>query len=279
MQTEARERLRALQLPDGALPLGGGKKLVPYFSCLAALGLVAAGETEAARLYLRWHDAHREPDGTLFDGELTDTGWRKLTTRDSTDSYAAVYLELAAALKETRFVAPTLAVLRRERQSNGLTVAKPDYPVCYTMDNVEVWRGFRAVEAGADAARTLAAIDKELWDERAQCYRLAVQPDGGIHQADLMQWYPGQMAQLMAIGWLLPSERRRTLYQKLPRQLPEKATTEDQLDRLVWWGYAAQAMGDSATLKQIQRRLTPLPPALYNTALYGHVLRLLAKKA
>ena len=247
---------------------------MPYFACLAALGLVAAGEKEAARRYLRWHDAHREPDGTLFDWERTDSGWRKLPDRDSTDSYAAVYLELAKALGETRFVAASLAVLRRERQENGLTIAKPDYPVCYTMDNVEVWRGLRAAGALKEADATLAAIERALWEESASCYRIAVQTDGGKQSADLTQWYPGQMAQLLAIAWLPISERRRALYRRLPKALPKSASSEGDVDRLIWWGFAAQTVGDSATLTVVRRALTSLPDSLYNTAFYGHILRL-----
>lgn len=270
-------RLKTVQTDDGALLLGDGQRVVPYFACLAALGLVKAGHPEPARRYIRWHNAHREPDGTLFDWERTaGSGWKKLPTRDSTDSYAAVYLELAEALQEKAGIAESLTVLRRERQTNGLTIAKPDYPVCYLMDNIEVWRGLRAAGALAEAEQTLQALERELWDEQARCYRIAVQPDGGKHPATLTQWYPGQMAQLMALAWLPKTPRRRELYRHLSatRRLPKSGATEDAVDQLAWWGLAAQNQDDSELLKQIRHASKTLPKTLYNTALYGHLLRL-----
>mgnify|MGYP001374547390 CR=1 FL=1 len=322
----AAERVLALQAPDGALPMGGsatGTRLVPYFSHLGAYGLVVAARAEkdparrrrwreAARRWALWYDAHRNPDGTVYDFERAGPGapWKPTGKYDSTDSYASTYLELVDALHRGGpdrpwlrgrypFVRRSVDAIRLTLQKNGLTTAHPTWPVMYTMDNAEVLRGLRAaatiaraLDETADARtwdamadRTQSAIARDLWDEKAGCYIVGLQTDGGRMTGGLVKWYPDVMANLMAVGWLPGDEpfgaRHRALYRRLTAEtvvradagIPARGATlpdEERLGRLTWWGYAVRAMGDRPRLETIRAELAaqllPFPAAGEDTA-------------
>ena len=96
-------RLQGFQLPGGAITMydirsGGRSKLTPYFSCSAALGLLAGGDVEAAGRYIQWHFDHLERNGTIFDYTIEVEGGGVTETPaydfDSVDSYAALFLIL-----------------------------------------------------------------------------------------------------------------------------------------------------------------------------------------
>lgn len=301
------------QAADGAIWMGGGEKIVPYFAHLAALGLLAAHAVvpkpaylSAVGRWLDWYDAQRNPDGTVWDYVGKPGAWHATSDRDSTDSYAAVYMEIVAGLHRAR---PDLTALRRRYASvrlsaraleltlraNGLTLAKPDYPVWYTMDNIEVYRGWHAAEQiahwigeNADAQRyarraagSLHALDTLLWDEQAQRYLVGLQPDGGRAPAG-NEWYPGQMVNLMAVAWLPRSERRKALFTRMRQaypDLPEKAASEGDLDVLLWWAMAARNANDDTLFRTLVDRLQTFDPeivSLYNPGLYGHLCRVLS---
>jgi hypothetical protein len=319
-------RILALQTTDGAIPLGGSpdrpRRLVPYFANFGALGLVIAARIEtdgvrtktlldSARRWTRWYDAHRNPDGTIFDYEGTTGAWKSTGKYDSTDSYASTYLELQAALggnerdgswlrERYRFVRLSVAAMGLTRQKNGLTTATPKWPVMYTMDNVEVLRGLRAasriagkVKQSSDAKtwtaladQTEAALSRDLWDPQNRCYLVGLQTDGGTMKG-LQKWYPDVMANLMAVGWLPGSARNQSLYRKLAADfapkpdsgIPASAQNEGGLERLVWWGFAARAAGDTARLQRIEGALVAADYkrlAITNPATLGHICRLLS---
>lgn len=305
------DRILALQTPDGAFSLG--KRVVPYFGNFGALGLVTVAQNETdvaykrrlldtARRWTHWYDAHRNPDGTIFDYEGTSGAWKSTGKYDSTDSYASTYLELQAVLGDKDrypFVKRSVGAMGLTRQKNGLTTATPKWPVMYTMDNVEVLRGLRAAVHIAEtlkqsgdakhwsalAAQTETAILRELWDTRNHCYLVGLQTDGGKMDG-LKKWYPNMMANLMAVGWLPRSERHRALYRRLVAEfsqttdsgVPTVVQKEEDLERLVWWGFAAQATGDTSRCKQIEATLTKADYprlAVTNPATLGHICRLL----
>ncbi len=194
------ERILSCQLPNGAInvygpPSGGFKptsriRVVPYFSCQAALGLISgwqmtgnAAYLESVRDYLAWHESHFNADGTIYDyggtvAEPVSTG-----DYDSTDSYGALYLMVLwryyIATGDYGFVASrwdsvqkAVAGMLLTLQDDELTWAQPEYKIKYTMDNSEVFQG---CFAAAQLAR-VAGHDTEYrgWLEQSRLTRDAM---------------------------------------------------------------------------------------------------------
>lgn len=303
------------QRADGAILMAPAAQpvnsLIPYFANLAAIGLAAAyprtrdaSHRLAVAKWLRWYAAHLNPDGTMDDYRLQDGNLQPTGDCDSTDSYAATFLEALhryvevsrdrqllsalypAAIKATGAIRLTL-------QDDGLTWAKPTYRVKYLMDNVEVYRGWRSAAALARlmnrkgetdtfqrfAERTLRAIDTILFREDRGYYALAMH-ENGVMEARLVRWYPDVMAQLMAVAWLPPASRRKELFRRLRQQFQtqwEDALDGGEVDVLVWWGMAALGAGDRPFAERIARKLAEeqvLNQPQAGPAEYGHVLRI-----
>jgi hypothetical protein len=314
----AADRILLHQAPDGAItqaPVSETKnRIVPYFANFAGIGLADAyGVTrdkrylDAARRWAVWYEAHFNPDDTIYDYEGVPGAWKSTGKYDSTDSYASTYLELILAIHQAghdlpwlRQRAPSLrralAAMQLTMQPNGLTQGHPTWPWMYTMDNVTVVRGLRALAELAsalgdrDQARTVAALadkttaalGRELWDDSRQSYLIGILKDGARAEG-LKEWYPDIMANLMAIGWMPPSARNRELYGRLkPRfgaDLPRDVRTEAELDRILWWAWAARAAGDRETSARLTDTLTRFDaslPTFANVGYLGDVCRLLA---
>ncbi|HEY3412340.1 MAG TPA: hypothetical protein VGM51_04675 [Armatimonadota bacterium] len=306
------------QAPDGAIVQDrlspATNRVVPYFSNLAALGLLSAHSVTHDVRYLRsakkwaaWYAAHMNADGTVYDHTGAPGAWKPTGEYDSTDSYAATYLELLDGIARVdkpwavaRYASAGNAVkaIILTLQPVGLTLAKPMWPVMYVMDNVETSRGLRAAahlaslcgktidgkDWAARADRMEKAIETSLWDPGRNCYLVGLQPDGGKMRA-AGEWYPGVMANLMAISWAVPSKRHAKLYANMLKQpsaaLPALVKTEDDMDHLVWWGLAARAAGDATRLRDIASKIEGCDPKavpLPNTALLGQACRLLASR-
>lgn len=291
----AARAILAQQTTDGAITMATVGKaessVIPYFGCFAAGGLLDAYHRTkdpeyllGVRKWVDWYAAHQNPNGTIYDYKGHSGTWQSTGHYDSSDSYAAVYLTL---LREFQSVVPDVNLLKNRRHSIelavagirltmqpcGLTIARPDYPVMYTMDNVETLLGLRDAaklaktlgdrelekDATAKADRMEAAIDSLFWDESRSAYRAGVQIDGGKMQG-LAQWYPDVMANLMAIAWLPSSERNRSLYARLLRQfgqnIPQHIKSVDDLEKIIWWAWAAKGVQDRATLLDLQYRLS-----------------------
>ncbi|HZT41296.1 MAG TPA: hypothetical protein VFA07_03865 [Chthonomonadaceae bacterium] len=309
--------IRAHQAQDGAIAQdvlpAGATRVMPYFANFAALGLVAAyrdsGDSsylEAARRWAGWYAAHQNPDGTVYDYTGAPGAWKPTGDYDSTDSYAATYLSLLLAIHRA---SPDLKWLDNKRasiekavdaikltlQPNGLTLAKPTYPVMYTMDNTETAQGLHAAaslaillhlaplqeETERLARRMETAVAHDLWDPSTESYLIGLQPDG-YHARGFKAWYPDVMANLMAIAWLPGSDHNRALFARMKTlfadTLPERVASEQDLEHLDWWGWAAYGAHDVALLKQIRQRMAAFDSVqhAFYPATLGHLCRLMS---
>lgn len=136
--------------------------VVPYFSCLAALGMLAGhpGEEEFQFVedYLVWHTEELiKSEGIISDYKVTPEGLEPKDSYDSVDSYIALYLNLLAtyvekggSLKNIPYVeeAVEVCVLRlTELSQNGLTKVSEEKEVYYLMDNLEVLEACEKMDA------------------------------------------------------------------------------------------------------------------------------------
>ncbi|MFN3690669.1 MAG: hypothetical protein ACK4UU_07070, partial [Fimbriimonadales bacterium] len=130
------------------------------------------------------------------------------------------------------------------------------------------------------AQRTYNAILNDLWLPQQGYYAWAKHPNGAL-ETRLSEWYPDLMAQLMTVAWLPRTTRHETLYHTLKAQfysLPASLSDNAAVEKAVWWGMAAQTMGDTATLSDIRAKLLAVDLRrrnLYSISLYGHMARVL----
>lgn len=256
--------LGGFQLSNGALPMiplqkGKKTKICPYFSEFTALALLTRPEryAENVRRYMEWHlrrlntaaADYNGLDGTIYDYEVEFTAAGGLQesipldpnsgklSYDSTDSYAALFLELVLTYAKKTGDRDYLLQHREEVErivstmfgtlDGGLTWAKPDWKVKYLMDNCEVARGLRAAEeiyaeyflppAAEETelkqwhARRKQLADREkklldkieqlLWDEKEQHYLVGVM-EKNVSVTESFCWdtyYPDALAQLFPI--------------------------------------------------------------------------------
>lgn len=229
------ELIRGCQLPDGVIRMraeGEAVWVVPYCGNFAAMALVAGGEAgdlERAERWLLWYAARQHVDGTIDDHEGTVRAYRSSGRCDSTDAYAATYLMAARRYQAARggeLRGEVVAAARRAlgaieavAQGDGLTYARPDYPMKYLMDNVEVAGGlaegaalFQAAGLGAEAERArrlgarVAGALPRFWSERDACYAVAID-EAGVLTVGLDRSYPDGLAQLYAMAHLGPPRR------------------------------------------------------------------------
>ncbi|MFO0905515.1 MAG: hypothetical protein U0939_21070 [Pirellulales bacterium] len=229
----------ACQLNDGAIVqvAHAGPQapvlIVPYFGHYVALAWLAhhqhtqdVGSLAAAEKWLRWCASHQEQDGYWNHWEGTRSQYKSLKDCDAWDSSAALYL-----LVLDRFTAAggkaspdmltaaqkSLACLERLVDESGLTIAKPDSPVLFLMDNVESAAGARGatelfarldrLEEKQRAEKLHARLARALpsyWDPDQSVYAWARHPSG---KADvrLTKAYPDALAQLFAVAHLSPN--------------------------------------------------------------------------
>ena len=170
------------------------QKVVPYFSSIAAWGLLSGTVTEeqvaGAGRYIHWYLDHLNTDesdpingdGTIYDyrvhREGEEIGEESTGEYDSVDSYAALFLILAERyaavggadeiVRRIDDLGRVVDALMRTLDENGLSWVKADYLVQYTMDNTEVYLGLRK---GADLLRQLAPALEDI--DRARCLHRA----------------------------------------------------------------------------------------------------------
>jgi len=267
--------------------------LVPYFSHFAAFGLVRAYEVspkpeylQAADEWIDWYRAHMQPDGTVTDYKLNDDETLTSTgDMDSTDSYAAMYLWLVA---ERRRVAPEPAGWLQERerscvlalsailltmQEGGLTIAKPDYPIEYAMDNAEVVTGLRSAGSIFDALANpgMAAHCRALADRAEAELRTFFSAEHGFFAWyrdlagkkawELEKWYPDVMAQvvvLMHIG--TPQDPDRQVFDLIAERFLAEEFDAAKPSEHIWYGLAAQRVDNEEWAGKLLPPLNDLTP-------------------
>lgn len=217
------------------------------------LGLIGALHVDRQALplaadWLRWLARHIPGNGPLR-GVVLDHWLRADTLAESTcpggiasalcnqvdayDSTAASTLLLAdaylrqggdvALLRQAamrRALEDAAAALTRLGDDNGLTLAKPDHPIVYTMDMVEVvagWRAWARLLRDAYAQPASAHVTLDLAARAETSLRRALASDGdwsvslGSGPPQRGRWYPDTMAQAWPLLWLpeLAGERER----------------------------------------------------------------------
>jgi len=267
--------------------------LSPYFAHFAAYGLLRAYEVvpdpeylAAADAWVDWYREHMQADGTVTDYRLEPDG--RLTSAgdmDSTDSYAALYLWLIAERWRAK---PEPAEWLRERelscfraysaimltlQADGLTVAKPSYPIEYMMDNAEVivglWSGVSVFEALGNEG--MATQCRRLGDRMEAELRTFYSPEHGYFAIyrdlqgrkgyQLTQWYPDVMAQVLALMRIgRAQEPDRSVFARVARDFLEKEFDLTRPLRHAWYGLAAQRVGDTDWADRIIGALGRLTP-------------------
>lgn len=169
--------------------------VVPYFSSIAALGLLSGTVTEeqaeGARRYQLWYLDHLNSEdddpvngsGTIYDYRAIRDG-RTIRVEsagscDSVDSYAALFLILAdryasvadqTVLQErSGDIVLVIDALMRTIDESGLSYAKAEYPVQYLMDNSEVYAGLCAaaeilevIEPGGERLERVKGASRDL---------------------------------------------------------------------------------------------------------------------
>lgn len=175
---EEQSYILSAQLEDGSLlfrpQTDGDATIVPYFSSVAALGLLEGGPQEtlpqrlaAVERYVTWYGDHLSgegegnPDGSIgdFDLELVDGVPCASTVEkpDSVDAYAALYLIVLAVYRQAGGSDAFLLGIQGEAirivrtlldtvAKNGLSRVSPSNGTQYLMDNVEVLQALRYVD-------------------------------------------------------------------------------------------------------------------------------------
>lgn len=211
----------------------------------ANLGLIGALRVAPHLLpvaadWLRWQAQHMATQGAsrgvVLDHWVRDDDFEESTCPsgmsqslcahvDAYDSTAASTLLMADAylrhggdpfvLREPlmrQALEAAATALRELTTPNGLTLAKPNHRVVYTMDAVEVIAGWRAwarvqrvayaqpqsgeVSLGA-ARRGEAALRTHLWDSAARAWRTSL----GAGALQTSRWYPDTVAQAWPLLW------------------------------------------------------------------------------
>lgn len=268
------EWIKGLQLSNGAfafrLEEGEAARINPYFADYTAMALLRAGDgkvyAEEVKRYLDWHFDHLNDsktdkngiDGTIYEYEAklkngivaSETTTKKY---DSVDSYAASFLDLLwdyynyTGDKEylIKHYDKILRVINaiNATMDDGLTIAKPEYPVKYLMDNAEVYEGLVCVaslydkvflpglkkntDEYEDAEKICKTLKKQkdilyekledkMWNESDKHYMVGIQKGGkAITGFDWDDFYPDAASQLFPIihGVLdKKSDRAKYLY-------------------------------------------------------------------
>lgn len=212
--------------------------VVPYFSCQAALGLLAGTPTEEelhmVADYLSWHAKELvKHEGIVSDQEIIEGKLVSKETQDSVDSYLALYFTLLATyarkggdLSEIPDAEKSVETGTRklaELTNRGLTKVSETKEIYYFMDNLEVLEAYenmdvlmnsgdRSVEAWdqkeqitdffyENKAKSKKAIRAVFWNEGDR--RFEVGADVGFHALEFRgmdKLYPDAVAQVYPLA-------------------------------------------------------------------------------
>jgi hypothetical protein len=289
--------ISGLQFENGAIPTYSDPisnyadkyKVVPYFTHFGLLGLLEKPENApVVRHYMDWYFAHLNrlatsttPAGSVYDYFIgTDKQTEASTGEfDSTDSYASTFLDVLRKYAEVTGDTTYLQQHKSDilliadamiatQQADGLTWAKPSYPVKYLMDNTEVYRGLGAIEwlcetvFGDSTAAASYRKHKEdvysaiqgLWSDTRQTYAYAKMNDDSLLYPDWNSFYADATSQLFPIwtGVIAPdSERALHLYNMFNEHHPGWPQL-NKSDAFPWAiiAYTAALMGDKTRVDQ-----------------------------
>ena len=231
--------LRA-QLPDGAIARYTDQVSIgPYLSHFAAVGLAQATRVTGDRSYvaaawrwLDWYAAHMDAQGFVEDYDVVNGTPVANGFKDSTDSYAGMFLVAVRAAVITSGdtahmsrLAPAIraavGAIEATQDADGLTWAKPEWRVKYLMDQAETYAGLRSAadlgrrlndaalttRATNDANRLQAGVDR-LWQASTSSYDWAVHGDGARIPTDWRLLYSDATQQAWAVAFgLVPATR------------------------------------------------------------------------
>lgn len=231
----------ACQLNDGAIVqvAHGGKAdapalCVPYFAQHVALAWAVDFERtknprqlDSVGLWLEWCVTHQEAGGYWNHWDGTRRHYANTGLCDAWDSSCAMYLLVLERYQRVGGT-PSTGMIEAAKTSlgcledlvdpSGLTIAKPDWPVMYLMDNVEAFGG--AIAAGKLFDRLRRKDDKnrsvvlakglekaipQFWIESDRRFAWAKHPSGHVDVA-LKKLYPDGLAQLFGVAAIHPSE-------------------------------------------------------------------------
>jgi hypothetical protein len=221
------------ELPDGAITISPGATTVwPYIANMAATGLaratLATGDpqyVEGAWRWLAWYQAHEDALGVVTDYHVVGNAEQSTGTEDSTDAYAGTFLssidaayaadpDLARLAALRSGIAGAVRAIEAVQDVDGLTFAKPGWPVKYLMDQSESYAGLlsasvlwsalgdstQAEGASNHAARVRAGV-ASLWDPADAAYDWALHGETGHQHTDWAQLYPDALEQVWAVGY------------------------------------------------------------------------------
>ncbi|WP_221469228.1 hypothetical protein [Cohnella nanjingensis] len=295
--TQEADWISSMPFASGAIPTysdpisnyGNKYKVVPYFTHFGLLGLLEKPENgSVVRNYMDWYFARLNrsatataPAGSVYDYVVETDKQTETPTGDfdSTDSYASTFLDVvrkyvevtgdsAYALQHKSDILLIADAMLSTQQVDGLTWAKPSYPVKYLMDNTEVYHGLEAIEwlsgnvFGDEAAEASYRQRKEdvyaaiqgLWSDTKQTYAYAKMNDDSLLYPDWNSFYADATSQLFPIwtGVLAPdSERALRLYNTFNEHHPGWPQL-NKSDAFPWAiiAYTAALMGDRTRVDQ-----------------------------
>ena len=229
--------IRICQMDDGMIRMksyGDPVWAVPYFGNLAAMALLAANDVRESRhdvtrveRWLMWYASHQEPDGTIYDREGTLSAYKSNGKQDASDSYAATFLMTTQRYKKAIGGRPSAEIINAAKKSlmaidaavqeDGLTIAKPDYPIKYLMDNIEVYQGLSegallfdsvGMKKESEKARQMSSrVDanlKKYWSDNDRYFAYALDMKDKF-STGFSQPYPHGLAQLFALSYMKPT--------------------------------------------------------------------------
>lgn len=286
--------LRSLQLRGGAIVSDVTRQRVePYVGNYAAWGLARAARFTGDSAYLNsalrwlgWYQSRMDANGVVHDQRVVRGYPVPVKDEDSVDATSGVFLlavrEVARAVPESARpkvldafrpgIAKAVAAIEALRDSDGLTWAKPTWPVKYLMDNAEAYGGLLAAdELGqllGDQALTAAARDgasrartgvASLWNPQTGAYDWAEHGDGFRQPANWDVLYPDAVEQAWAVAYgLVEPDRASALMARFLSAQPlwdRPTATATYWDGVPYphpvgfWpvaGWALRAVGDDA---------------------------------
>ena len=223
---------------------GGAKDVNPYFSCQAALGLLASPvsqqDLDAVLHYLQWHTKELiDNNGIVCNYRYSEEQKCLISTEkyDSVDSYLALYLEVLAEYAnqtgdlslvgdwETA-VEISLSCLE-ELTTDGLCRIKPDSEIIYLMDNLEVLNSLTELQKffpkNEKIGRMIEALQQsivlKLWNDGDKRFEIGISNEEGkpFKYDGMEEFYPDAVAQLYPLYYSLPGvddKYKKALYKE-----------------------------------------------------------------